>query len=66
MRRANVPKINITRDEEAAHKKLRKTPDMKILKADKGNATVITDTTEYNRKMLELLSKSGSYKKTYK
>ena len=34
-----------------------------MLRADKGNATVIQDRVEYDRKMLEHLSASGSYRR---
>lgn len=43
-------------------KRLRENKDIFILKADKGNSTVILDRSEYETKIEELLS-SGPYKK---
>ena len=44
-------------------KELRENLDIKILKADKGNATVIMDTVEYDSKVNCLLGNDATYTK---
>ena len=63
MRKAKPPKRNITKEEESALRNLRANENIVILKADKGGATVILDRADYNIKMLEHLTNSGSYRK---
>ncbi|CAG5018499.1 unnamed protein product [Parnassius apollo] len=63
LRRSSVPKPNLPKDEFTALINLRIRPDLTILRADKGNATVIMDTSEYNFKILQLLSDESTYKK---
>ena len=62
LRRSKPPKSNLSRDESRALSKLRKNEDITVLKADKGNATVILDTDEYIQKMSILLSDQKTYK----
>lgn len=40
--------------------------DLIILHADKGNTTVVTDTSDYNRKITDLLSQKNTYNKVTK
>jgi hypothetical protein len=55
LRRSKPPKSNISRAEMKALKELRKRDDIQILKADKGNYTVIMDKQVYTEKMNCLL-----------
>ena len=58
VRKAKPPPSNITKDERRASEELRKTPDIVIAKADKGNATVVMDRKAYEEKATEVLGKS--------
>ncbi|XP_045501401.1 uncharacterized protein LOC123698697 [Colias croceus] len=66
LRTCKPPKPNISRSESIALKHLRKNEDIIVLRADKGNATVIMDTSDYNNKMSEILSDENTYKKVDK
>ncbi|XP_045477895.1 uncharacterized protein LOC123683043 [Harmonia axyridis] len=59
------PESNINRAEQRALKELKSDPTIKILPADKGNATVIMDVDQYNEKIKEVLE-AGEYKKLKK
>ncbi|XP_013142201.1 PREDICTED: uncharacterized protein LOC106106199 [Papilio polytes] len=63
IRRHKCPKMNISRQEYQALWSIRKNPDVLILPADKGNATVILDTVEYEQKITQLVSDTATYKK---
>ena len=54
-------KPNISRQEQAAINSLRQDKTINILCADKGNATVVMDKTEYDRKVADILN-SASYR----
>jgi hypothetical protein len=54
LRRATLPASNLTKNKKDALRNLRADKSIHILKADKGNATVILDRLEYN-KILALL-----------
>ena len=56
LRHAKPTKPNLSKEERTTLFELRKNQQIKIVKADKGNATVVLDTIDYNRKMLEHLS----------
>ena len=58
LRKAKPPKSNITRKERNAIKSRNSDPNIIILPADKGNATVIMETEEYKDKIRELLDLS--------
>ena len=47
IKQANKPNDSLTRTERTALLSLRKNTDLTILTADKGNATVIMNTTDY-------------------
>ena len=47
LKSAKPPQRNITHEEEEALKELKKDESSVILKADKGNATVVMNATEY-------------------
>ena len=66
LKSAKLPRRNITHEEEKALKELKKDENIVILKADKGNATVVMDATEYNDKINCLLSDSSVYSKLSK
>ena len=53
--KAGVPSPNLTKRQTAAIKELKVDSDTIILPADKGNATVLLDKEEYDRKVRELL-----------
>jgi hypothetical protein len=56
---------NVTDQVENAIQQLAKDINIKILKADKGNVTVVMDTKEYERKLTEMVS-TEEYKKLEK
>jgi hypothetical protein len=63
LRKAKPPRSNMSSEERAALKNLRNDENLVILKADKGGAIVLMNLSDYNRKMNEHLTQSGSYKK---
>jgi hypothetical protein len=60
LRKAKAPKLNVAPSEIRALSRLRANRDLVILKADKGNATVVMDRNEYDVKVSALLN-DGSY-----
>jgi len=46
---------NISKEEHMALRKLKENKDVTILKSDKGNATVVMDKAEYEKKVFEIL-----------
>lgn len=63
IRRHKRPKPNISKEEVQALMSVRRNPDILVLPADKGNATVIVDTVEYEQKVTQLVSDTEIYKK---
>ena len=63
LKNAKLPKNNINKKEHEAIKNLRNNENIVILKADKGGATVVMNRIDYNTKMKEHLTTTGSYKK---
>ncbi|KAL0842481.1 hypothetical protein ABMA28_014575 [Loxostege sticticalis] len=63
LRHSKVPKSNLSREHYLALKNLRSRPELTILRADKGNATVVMDTSDYKLKMAQLLSDENTYKR---
>jgi hypothetical protein len=59
------PKDNLNGAERRALRALRKNTDLTILLADKGNATVVLNTVDYNHKIGALLQ-SSAYRKLAK
>ncbi|XP_072022763.1 uncharacterized protein [Amphiura filiformis] len=57
------PKSNISKDEQRALKDLKKNNAITILPADKGKATVVMDSTDYDDKINVLLSDEKTYEK---
>ncbi|XP_074031353.1 uncharacterized protein [Leptinotarsa decemlineata] len=55
------PKSNLPRKERNAFQNLKKNKNIIITPADKGNATVVMNTTDYQKKMMNILQ-DGSYK----
>ncbi len=55
------PKDNLSKSERAALRDLRKDKDIVILKADKGNSTVIMDRSDYDSRLMRLLNDSATY-----
>ena len=51
LKSAKPPQRSSTHEEEKALKELKKDENIVILKADKGNATVVMNATEYNDKI---------------
>ena len=65
LRRANIPKSNLSCRQRGALKSLKRDKDIVILPADKGNATVVMDRTKYDEKMGTLID-TPTYKKLSK
>ena len=61
LKSAKPPQRNITQEEEEALKKLKQDYSIVILKADKGNSTVVMNAHEYDDKINCLLSDSSVY-----
>jgi hypothetical protein len=61
-RMKNHRKVTSTRSMKVL-RNLRNNENIVILKADKGGATVVMNTMDYNTKMIEHLTTTGSYKK---
>ena len=57
VRKAKPPKSNVRKSEWEAMSRLREDKSIVILEADKGNATVVMDADEYERKALDLIGK---------
>ena len=66
MKTAKLPKPNINRKERQALAELKKGKSIMILSADKGKATVIMDTAEYEQKVTTVLSDDKTYEKLKK
>ena len=66
LKSAKPPQRNITQEEEEALKKLKQDENIVILKADKGNSTVVMNAQEYDDKINCLLSDSSVYTKLSK
>ena len=62
LRRAKVPRSNLTKEQRPALKELRGLEDEVILPADKGNATMMMRRCDYDGKMEEMLG-TGTYGK---
>ena len=56
LRRAKLPKSNISREEKKALKELREDQDRMVLTVDKGMALVVMDRKEYQDKVEGLLA----------
>ena len=61
VRKAKKPANNIPAEERKAFQELKKNSDIQILHADKGNATVVLNAADYNRKAHDLLDDDKSY-----
>ena len=66
MKRAKKPPNNLSKDERKAIRTLRENDSMKILKADKGNATVVLNASDYDAKVKDLIDLETSYKRLKK
>src|SRR5579859_6508041 len=56
LEKSKPPQSNITRSEAQALKQLKKDDSIKILPEDKGNATVVMDSPEYDQKINDLIN----------
>ncbi|XP_018334850.1 uncharacterized protein LOC108743758 [Agrilus planipennis] len=61
LRKAKIPKSNISKEERAALRELRAMKEIKIVPVYKGNSTVIMDTMEYENKLRSLLTSDTRY-----
>jgi hypothetical protein len=61
LHRSKPPKPNLTKEQFDSIHHLNENPDILVLKVDKGNATVIMNSSDYESKLLDLLS-SSTYK----
>ena len=59
---ARVPPPNLSAEERKALKELRSDSNIKIMKADKGNCTVVMNTKDYDDKLLALLNDCKVYR----
>ena len=59
--KAKKPADNLNKEERKAARKLRNDKEIKILHADKGNATVVMNTIDYDKKAHDLLDNKESY-----
>ena len=66
LRQSKPPKRNINKSEAVAIKNSKNNKEIMIMKADKGNATVVMNTTDYETKMVEHLTTTRCYKKLTK
>ena len=60
--RAKRPMKNVTKEERKAMKDLREDKNIRILQADKGNATVVLDAMDYDSKVHDLIDDTKSYR----
>ena len=63
LKSAKIPKSNASKEERDAIKTLQKETSVKILGADKGRATVVMDTEEYEEKLANMLNDTNTYVK---
>ncbi|XP_072398131.1 uncharacterized protein [Diabrotica undecimpunctata] len=56
LRTAKPPKRNLTREEKEALRDLQKNKEIIVLPADKGNATVVMNIDDYDKKLTDLLN----------
>lgn len=66
LKRARPPPRNTTREEESAIRTLKDDTGLIILPADKGNATVVLDRDEYDKKVERMLDDQLTYEKIKK
>ena len=66
LKSSKTPKANVSKEERTAIKQLQKVKSITILPADKGRATVILDSSDYENKLNALLSDSKTYTKLEK
>ena len=59
---AKLPSSNLNPEELQALKELRSDQSINIMKSNKGNASVVMNTTDYDRKLLNVLNDSSVYK----
>ena len=63
LKSAHLPKSNISKEERAAIRSIGKDKAVMVLPADKGKATVVMDTEEYEKKVKDMLSDERTYSK---
>ena len=61
IRKAKEPRQNISKKERQAWKDLQKDKSIRILRADKGNASVLMNASEYDEKVHDLLENKDAY-----
>ena len=64
--KARVPPINFTPEESKALREPRSSSDLLILPADKGQATVLLDRADYDKKLQDMLDDTSTYKRLQK
>ena len=62
LKRASPPPDNLTPQERKAISELKSCDDIIILEADKGNCTVVMNTSDYTTKMMALFNDKKTYK----
>ena len=63
LRSSKLPKDNITRSQRVALKEMKGWDDEVILPAEKGNAMVVMERSDYEGKVRELLSDTSTYRR---
>ena len=63
LRSSKLPKDNITKSQRVALKEMKGWGDQVILAADKGNATVVMERSDYDGKVRELLGDTTTYRR---
>ena len=65
LRNSKLPEDNITKENQNVLKEMRSWKDEVILPADKGNATVVMESEDYDRNVRELLYLPQATKRTH-
>ena len=61
LKNAKPPQSNVSKEERAAIKSLKKNDDILIMGADKGRSTVVLDKSDYETKVHEMLKDEKTY-----
>ena len=62
LRSSKLPKDNITKSQRVALKEMKGWDDQVTLAADKGNATLVMERSDYNGKVRKLLNNTTTYR----
>ena len=65
LKQAHIPEQNLSKNERVAPNNIKRNPEIKVMKADKGNVAVVMNTIEYDFKLSEIVE-STAYQKVTK